>query len=56
MKSTSGYVFTLGGGAVSLKLAKKMISARSTMEPEFVARDLAGFEAEWLRIFLRVSL
>jgi hypothetical protein len=30
--STSEYVFTLGGGAVSWKSAKQICNARSTME------------------------
>jgi hypothetical protein len=51
-KSTSGYVFTLGGGAIAWKSAKQSIIARSTMESEFVALELAGSEAEWLRNFL----
>ena len=51
-KSTSGYLFTLGGGAVSWKSSKQMCIARSTMESEFVALDKAGEEAEWLRHFL----
>ena len=32
IKSTSGYVFTLAGGAVSWKSAKQTIISRSTME------------------------
>ena len=51
-KSTSGYVFTLGGGAVSWKSSKQTVLTRSTMEAEFVALDKAGEEAEWLRNFL----
>ena len=51
-KSTSGYLFTLGGGAVSWKSSKQMCIARSTMESEFIALDKAGEEAEWLRHFL----
>ncbi|KAL0392270.1 UNVERIFIED_CONTAM: Retrovirus-related Pol polyprotein from transposon TNT 1-94 [Sesamum radiatum] len=51
-KSTSGYVFTIGGGAVSWKSSKQTCIARSTMESEFIALDKAGEEAEWLRIFL----
>ena len=50
--STSGYVFTLGGGAVSWKPSKQMCKARSTMELEFVALEMAGTEAEWLRTLL----
>ncbi|XP_070011252.1 secreted RxLR effector protein 161-like [Nicotiana sylvestris] len=49
---TSGYVFTLGGGAISWKSAKQTTIARSTMESEFVALKLAGSKAEWLRNFL----
>lgn len=43
---------TLGGGAISWKSAKQTIIARSTMESEFVAQELASSEAEWLRNFL----
>ena len=32
IKATSGYVFTLGGGAVSWKSCKQTILTRSTME------------------------
>ena len=51
-KSTSGYVFTLGGAAVSWKSSKQTCIARSTMESEFIALDKTGEEAEWLRNFL----
>ncbi|GJW33432.1 DNA polymerase zeta catalytic subunit-like protein [Tanacetum coccineum] len=51
-KSTSGYVFTLGGAAVSWKSSKQTVNTRSTMEAEFVALDKAAEEAEWLRSFL----
>jgi hypothetical protein len=51
-KATSGYVFTLGGAAVSWKSSKQTCIARSTMESEFIALDKAGEEAEWLRNFL----
>ena len=51
-KSTSGYVFTLAGAAVSWKSTKQTCIARSTMESEFIALDKAGEEAEWLRHFL----
>ena len=52
LKSTSGYVITLGGGAVSWKSSKQTVTARSTMESEFVALEKAGTEAEWLRNLL----
>ena len=51
-KSTSGYLFTLGGAAVSWKSSKQTCITRSTMESEFIALDKAGEEAEWLRQFL----
>ena len=51
-KSISGYLFTLGGGAMSWKSSKQKCIARSTMESEFIALDKAGEEAEWLRHFL----
>ncbi|PHU28774.1 hypothetical protein BC332_00867 [Capsicum chinense] len=52
VKSTSGYVFTIDGGAVSWKSSKQTCIARSIMESEFIALDKAGEEAEWLRNFL----
>ena len=51
-KSTSGYVFTLSGAAVSWKSSKQTCIARSAMESELIALDKAGEEAEWLRNFL----
>ncbi|KAL0361366.1 UNVERIFIED_CONTAM: Retrovirus-related Pol polyprotein from transposon TNT 1-94 [Sesamum radiatum] len=44
----SGYVFTLGGGAVSWKSAKQTLITRSTFEAELCAWDTTGTEAEWL--------
>ena len=51
-KSTSGYVFTLGGAAASWKSSKQTCIAKSTMESKFITLDKAGEEAEWLRHFL----
>ncbi|XP_071926967.1 secreted RxLR effector protein 161-like [Coffea arabica] len=51
-KSTSGYVFTLGGGAVAWKSAIQTIIARSIMESKFIALELTGSEVDWLRNFL----
>ena len=45
-KSTSGYVFTLGGVAVFWKSPKQTCIARFIMESEFIALDKAGEEAE----------
>ena len=52
IKATSGYVFTLGGGAVSWKSCKQTILTRSTMEAELTALDTSGVEARWLRDLL----
>ena len=50
MKSTSGYVFTLGGGIVSWKSSKQTSITQSTMEAEFIALKKASSKVEWLRI------
>lgn len=47
--STSGWVFLLGGGAISWASKKQTCITASTMESEFVALAAAGKEAEWLR-------
>ena len=44
--ATSGYVFTLGGGAVSWRSCKHTILTKSTMEAEFTALETASTEAE----------
>jgi len=51
-KSTSGFVFTLGGGAVSWQSTKQKCIADSTTEAEYVAACEAAKEAVWLRKFL----
>jgi hypothetical protein len=48
----SGYVFSLGGGAVSCKSCKQTILTRSTLEAELTTLDIASVEAEWLRELL----
>ncbi|GJZ34536.1 hypothetical protein Tco_0580353, partial [Tanacetum coccineum] len=50
--STSGYVSTLGGAAISWKSSKQTVIAKSTMESEFITLDKCGEEAEWLRQFV----
>ena len=52
LKSTSGYVITFGGGAISWKSSKQAITARSTIESEFVTLEKAGTETEWLKNLL----
>ena len=49
MKSTSGYIFTLAGGAISWKSSKQKIVASSTMMAEY----LACFEATGQAVFLK---
>ena len=51
-KSTSGYVSTLGGVAISWRSIKKSCIVDSTMEGEYVAALKATKEAVWLRKFL----
>ncbi|WVZ95553.1 hypothetical protein U9M48_041301 [Paspalum notatum var. saurae] len=50
--AASGYVFLLGGGAISWKSYKQTILSRSTMEAELTTLDTASVEAKWLRELL----
>ncbi|GJW35792.1 zinc finger, CCHC-type containing protein [Tanacetum coccineum] len=50
--STSGWIFLLGGGAISWASKKQTCITGSTMESEFVALAAAGKEAEWLKNLL----
>lgn len=51
-KATSGYIFSIAGGAVSWKSKKQTILAQSTMESEMIALAAASEEASWLRCLL----
>lgn len=51
-KATSGYIFSIAGGAVSWKSKKQTILAQSTMESEMIALATASEEASWLRSLL----
>ncbi|KAL0451611.1 UNVERIFIED_CONTAM: Retrovirus-related Pol polyprotein from transposon TNT 1-94 [Sesamum latifolium] len=51
-KSTSGWIFSLAGGAVAWASKKQTCSTHSTMKAEFVALAAASKEAEWLRNLL----
>jgi hypothetical protein len=51
-KSMSGYVFTLGGGAISWSLKKQTTVALSSTEAKYIARAHAAKEAIWLRQLL----
>jgi hypothetical protein len=52
LKSQSGFVFLLNGGAVSWKSSKQSVIADSTTEAEYVAASEAAKEAVWIRQFL----
>lgn len=51
-KSTSGYAFLLGNGAIAWASKKQHCISLSTMEAEFIACTSAVQEAIWLRRFL----
>lgn len=48
-KSTSGYVFLLGGAAISWKSTKQTTVALSTAEAEYIALSTASQEAVWFQ-------
>ena len=50
-KSTSGSVFTLGGGAMVWRSVKQSSIADSTMEAEYIAACEVAKEAVWLKKF-----
>ena len=50
--SNTGYLFTLGGGAICWRSKKQHIIAKSTMEAELIALASACEEAGWLRDLL----
>ena len=52
MRSTSGYVFSLGSGAVSWASKKQQTVAQSSVEAEYVSASLATSQAMWLRRIL----
>ncbi|KAL4282228.1 hypothetical protein GQ457_03G017580 [Hibiscus cannabinus] len=53
MKSTSGYVFNVGSGAICWSSKKQQVVAQSTAEAEYIAVDAAAAnQAIWLRNLL----
>jgi hypothetical protein len=52
IRTTSGYIFTIGGAAVSWRSHKQTILTKSTTEAELVALESATTEAEWLKELL----
>lgn len=51
-KSTSGFVFTLAGGAIARKSVKQTLTTTSTMQAEFIAIYKGACEDLWLKNFL----
>ena len=51
--STSGYVFTLGSGAISWNSKKQSTTALSAAEAEYIAAVHAGKECLWWKSFLK---
>ena len=47
-KSTSGYIFTYGGGAISWRSKLQECTALSTIEGEYIAASEAAKEAIWM--------
>lgn len=52
-KSTSGYVFNIGSGAISWSSKKQPIVALSTTEAEYIAAAHAGCHLVWLEEILK---
>ena len=51
-KSTSGYVFTLAGGAISWKSSKQIVTTSSMMYAKFVACYESTGQVNWLKKFM----
>jgi len=52
MKSTSGYVFTIGSGAICWNAKKQEVVAQSTAEAEYISPAAAANQAIWLNKLL----
>ena len=52
MKNTSGYVFSLGSGAISWCSKKQQIVAQSSAKAEYISAGLATQQAIWLQRIL----
>ncbi|KAE8721865.1 Detected protein of unknown function [Hibiscus syriacus] len=48
-KSTSGYVFSLGSGAIASSSKKQVVTALSSSKAEYVAATSSAFQAIWHR-------
>jgi hypothetical protein len=51
-KSTSGYIFTLAGGAILWKSSKQTITASSIMQAEFLSCYMTIGQVVWLKKFV----
>jgi hypothetical protein len=51
-KCTSGYIFTLAGGAILWKSSKQTVTTSSTMYAEFVAYYEATRQVNWLKKYM----
>lgn len=51
-KSTSGYVFCLGGSSISWRTTLQEVTALSTTEAEYIALTEGFKEVQWLRGFV----
>ena len=51
LRSQSGYIFLLNGGAISWKSSKQSTVADSATEAEYIAASDAAKEAVWIRKF-----
>ena len=54
-KSISGYVFTLGGGAITWSSKKQQTVALSSTEAEYMALTCAAQHAIWLQKFFSAA-
>ena len=52
-RSTSGFVFNIGSGAISWSSKRQPTVALSTCEAEYMAQTVAAKEAIWLRQLLQ---
>ena len=52
-KSTSGWLFTIGGAIVAWSSKKQSCIALSSMESEFIAMSLASKDIIWMKNFMR---
>ena len=52
-RSTSAYIFTLGGGPISWSSKRQHTVATSSCEAEYIGQCNAAKEAVWLRLLLR---